>query len=86
MTQLNEQEQAFVTMISNERANPADLTAKLKNLFAGALEKMLKSEMEEHLSYEKSSNIGDNSENSRNGYGRKTIKSEWGRKRNRSAP
>lgn len=54
------------------------LTAKLKKLFAGALEKMLEGELEEYLGYEKNSTLGNNSGNSRNGYGKKTIKSEWG--------
>jgi hypothetical protein len=32
----------------------------------------------QHLGYDKHSVIGNNSGNSRNGYGKKTIKSEWG--------
>lgn len=78
MVQLSEKEMQLVMLISEECVTPADLTKKLKNLFAGALEKMLESEMEEHLGYEKNSVMGNNSGNSRNGYGRKTIKSEWG--------
>lgn len=78
MTQLNEKEMQLVALISEECSNTADLTAKLKNLFSGALEKMLEAEMEEHLGYEKNSVLGNNSGNSRNGYGKKTIKSEWG--------
>jgi putative transposase len=78
MIELNDQERALVSLISEECASPADLTSKLKHLFAGALEKMLEAEMDEHLGYEKNSNQGDNSGNSRNGYGKKTIKSEWG--------
>jgi putative transposase len=78
MTQLNEQETQLVTLISEECDSPEDLTKKLKNLFSGALEKMLEAELEEHLGYEKNSIIGNNSGNSRNGYGKKTVKSEWG--------
>jgi putative transposase len=78
MTQLNEKELELVTALCTECATPADLTAKLKSLFAGALEKMLEAEMDEHLGYEKNNNIGDHSGNSRNGYGKKTLKSEWG--------
>jgi putative transposase len=78
MTQLNEKEMQLAALITEECATPADLTAKLKDLFAGALEKMLEAEMEEHLGYEKNSFLGNNSGNSRNGYGRKTVKSEWG--------
>lgn len=78
MRQLSDKEMQLVTLISEECATPADLTAKLKNLFAGALEKMLEAELDEHLGYEKHSVLGNNSGNSRNGYDHKTIKSEWG--------
>jgi len=78
MAQLNEKEMQLVALLSEECTTPAELTAKLKNLFAGALEKMLEAEMDEHLGYEKNSVLGNNSGNSRNGYGKKTIKSEWG--------
>ena len=78
MTQLSEQEKSLVGLISEECSTPADLTAKLKSLFSGALEKMLEAEMDEHLGYEKNSVLGNNSGNSRNGYGKKTVKSEWG--------
>jgi len=78
MTQLNEKEMQLASLLSEECSSPKDLTEKLKNLFAGALEKMLDAEMDEHLGYEKNSNLGDNCGNSRNGYGKKIIKSEWG--------
>ena len=39
---------------------------------------MLEAEMDEHLGYEKHEISGNNSGNRRNGYGKKTIKSEWG--------
>ena len=78
MIQLNEKEMQLAALLSKECATPAELTAKLKHLFAGVLEKMLEAEMAEHLGYEKNSAIGNNSGNSRNGYGKKTIKSEWG--------
>jgi putative transposase len=78
MAQLNEKEIQLAALISEGCTTPAELTAKLKNLFSGALEKMLEAEMDEHLGYEKHSVLGNNSGNSRNGYGKKTIKSEWG--------
>ena len=78
MTQLNEKEMQLVKMLSEECSSTQDVTEKLKNLFAGTLQKMLEAEMDEHLGYEKNSIIGNNSGNSRNGYGKKTIKSEWG--------
>jgi len=39
---------------------------------------MLEAEMDEHLGYEKNSVLGNNSGNSRNGYGKKTITSDYG--------
>ncbi len=39
---------------------------------------MLEAELDEHLGYEKHSAQGDGSGNSRNGHGRKTVKTEWG--------
>lgn len=78
MAQLNEQEVQLAELISAGCTTPAELTAKLKNLFSGALEKMLEAELDEHLDYEKNSVQGNNSGNSRNGYGKKTVKSEWG--------
>lgn len=51
---------------------------KLKGLFAGTIEQMLKTEMDEHLGYEKNSIAGNNLGNSRNGYGKKTISNEYG--------
>lgn len=53
MLQLSEQEQKLVELISEECRSPADETAKLKDLFAGTLQKMLEAEMDEHLGYEK---------------------------------
>ncbi len=45
----------------------------MKRLFAGTIEQMLEAEMDEHLGYEKNSSAGNNSGNSRNGYGKKRI-------------
>lgn len=78
MTRLNEREMELVAMLCEECTSAADITSKLKSLFAGTLEKMLEAEMDEHLGYDKHSVHGNNSGNSRNGYGKKTIKSEWG--------
>jgi putative transposase len=78
MAQLNEKEMELAALICEGCTTPAELTAKLKNLFSGALEKLLEAEMDEHLGYEKHSVLGNNSGNSRNGYSKKTIKSEWG--------
>ena len=78
MTRLNETQMELVKAISQECNTPADVTNLLKSLFAGTLEQMLQAELDEHLGYEAHSSTGDNTGNSRNGYGKKTIKSEWG--------
>jgi putative transposase len=78
MAQLSKKEIELAALISEGCTTPQELTSKLKGLFSGALEKILEAEMEEHLGYEKHSQLGDNSGNSRNGYGKKTIKSAWG--------
>ncbi|MBR1737981.1 MAG: IS256 family transposase [Firmicutes bacterium] len=65
-------------LIMAECKSTADIQDKLKQLFAGTIEQMLEAEMEEHLGYEKNSILGNNSGNSRNGYGRKTITSDYG--------
>ncbi|MDR1755198.1 MAG: IS256 family transposase [Eubacterium sp.] len=58
--------------------NTGDIQTKLKRIFAGTIEQMLESEMDEHLGYEKHNNIGDHTGNSRNGYNQKTIISDHG--------
>ncbi len=78
MSKLKEKEQAIVEALGKECKTPAEASAKLKELFGGMLEKMLEAELDEHLGYEKHSTQGDGSGNSRNGYGRKTVKTEWG--------
>lgn len=78
MTQLNEKENQLAELLSKECSTPSEVTEKLKTLFAGTLEKMLEAELTEHLGYEKSNVQGNNSGNSRNGYGSKTMQTEWG--------
>ena len=76
--QLTPEETALVTELVKGCRTSADVQAMLKRLFAGSIERMLEAEMDEHLGYEKNDNAGDNSGNSRNGYGRKTITSDYG--------
>lgn len=78
MTRLTEQEKELVGLLAAQCATTKDITAELKRLFGATLEQMLESEMDEHLGYMKHSPEGDKSGNSRNGYGKKTISSEWG--------
>jgi putative transposase len=68
----------LVALLSEECRNLGDVQDLLKHLFKGTIESMLEAEMEEHLGYEKHNVVGNNSGNSRNGYNRKTIKSEMG--------
>ena len=68
----------LVALLSEECQSMNDVQDLLKNLFKGTIESMLEGEMEEHLGYEKHNVVGNNSGNSRNGYSRKTIKSEMG--------
>ena len=68
----------LVGILADECGNLADVQALLKNLFKDTIEQMLEAEMEEHLGYDKHSILGNNSGNSRNGYNRKTFKTELG--------
>lgn len=75
MTVLNENAHGL-TKILAECGSTQDVATLLKTLFAGALEQMLEAEMAEHLGYSKNRIEGDNTGNSRNDNGKKTINSE----------
>jgi len=75
---LSEKEMELVQLLMADCTSTGDIQSKLKRLFAGTIEQMLESEMEEHLGYEKNNILGNNSGNSRNGYGKKTIISDYG--------
>ena len=72
-TQLSEREKELVHLLMSECETTGDIQEKLKRLFAGTIEQMLEAEMDEHLGYEKNCVAGNNSGNSRNGYGKKRI-------------
>lgn len=78
MTQLSETARELTRQLAAECSTTQDVATLLKSLFAGTIEEMLEAEMAEHLGYSKHSVEGNNTGNSRNGYNRKTIKSEWG--------
>jgi len=78
MSQMHEREKELIGLLAENCTNMSDVQSLLKGLFKGTIERMLEAEMEEHLGYEKHSPVGDLSGNSRNGYGKKTIKSELG--------
>jgi putative transposase len=75
---LTSNEMELVSMLMKDCKSTGDIQSKLKRLFAGTIEQMLEAEMEEHLGYEKHSVEGNNSGNSRNGYNRKNIISDYG--------
>lgn len=75
---LTEKEMELVSAVMSDCETTGDIQSKLKRLFAGAIEQMLEAEMEEHLGYAKNSQKGNNSGNSRNGYNKKTIISDYG--------
>ena len=62
----------LVEILMSDCQSTGDIQTKLKRLFAGTIEQMLESEMDEHLGYDKNSVKGNNSGNSRNGYNRQT--------------
>lgn len=76
---MHEREQELVGLLLSEQCrNMEDVQKLLRTLFKGTVEQMLEAEMDEHLGYGKHELAGNNSGNSRNGYGTKTIKTELG--------
>ena len=75
---MHEKEQALAEMLAGQCKSIEDVRELLKRIFKGTLEGMLEAEMSEHLGYEKNSQDGDGSGNSRNGYNVKTIQSDLG--------
>jgi putative transposase len=75
---LTEKEMELVQLLMSDCQSTGDIQEKLKRLFAGTIEQMLEAEMDEHLGYEKHNNSGDLCGNSRNGYNKKTIISDYG--------
>lgn len=73
-----EQEKELVGMIAGQCKDMTEVQELIKNIFKETIESMLQSEMEEYLGYEKSDKKGNNSGNSRNGYNKKVLQSEFG--------
>ena len=76
--ELSAREKELVELLMRECETTSDIQEELKRLFAGTIEQMLEAEMDEHLGYEKNSAMGNNTGNSRNGYGKKRIISDYG--------
>ena len=79
-SQMTEGKRSLVRQLIQEYApkTALDIQDALKDLLGSTLKEMLEAEMDEHLGYEKNSVLGNNSGNSRNGYGKKTISSDYG--------
>ena len=77
-TELDEREQELVSYLIKDCKTTGEIQTKLKRLFAGTIERMLEGEIDVHLGYEKNAIEGNNSGNSRNGYSRKRIISNYG--------
>jgi len=73
-----EKTQELAKFLAKNCENISDVQSLLKELFKGTIEEMLESEMDEHLGYNKHSVEGIGSGNSRNGYNKKTLQSEYG--------
>jgi putative transposase len=78
ITMNTERAKELIGLLSEECATLSDVQDVLKTLFKDTLESMLSSEMDEHLGYDKHSISSNNSGNSRNGYNKKTLKTELG--------
>ncbi len=76
--ELSAEEMAFAKAIGSRVRTEADLSSFSQQLKKIWIEVALGAEMEEHLGYEPYSKDGHGSENSRNGYSRKTIKGDIG--------
>jgi len=75
---MHEKERELVSLLAAGCKSIGDIQDLIKNLFKGTIEQMLEAEMDEHLGYEKHNPAGDGSGNSRNGYNKKTLKTELG--------
>lgn len=73
-----EREQELVGLLTSQCETLEEVQKLMRYLFKDTLEQMLESEMEEHLGYDKNDPMGNNSGNSRNGYNKKTVKTELG--------
>ncbi len=75
---LDKREMELVKLLMVDCKSTGDIQKKLKRLFAGTIEQMLEAKMDKHLGYEKNSVLGNNTGNSRNGNGKKTISIDYG--------
>ena len=71
---------ALAKAILNEYkpTNVDEMQDALKDIFGPMFEAMLQGEMDAHLGYESNDHGAKNTDNRRNGYSKKTVKSEYG--------
>jgi transposase-like protein len=62
----------------NNFQNVGDISSYLKDIFKDLIQEMLEAELETQLGYSKNDVKNKTTDNSRNGYNQKTIKSEFG--------
>lgn len=65
--------------IAKECKTVESIHLKLKELFKDTIEEVLEAEITNHLGYEKHDSSGNNTGNSRNGYSKKSLKSQLGK-------
>jgi len=74
----NANREALARVLAKDCRTVEDIQEMIKELFKETVEEVLEAEMDEHLGYEKHNVEGNNSGNSRNGYSKKTIKTNYG--------
>jgi len=74
----NANREALARSLAKDCRTVEDIQEMIKALFKDTVEEVLEAEMDEHLGYEKNNIEGNNSGNSRNGYSKKTIKTNYG--------
>lgn len=62
----------------NQFQNVGDVYSYLKDLFKDTIQEMLEAELDESLGYAKNDTQNKNTDNERNGYSQKTVKSQFG--------
>ena len=61
-----------------EFSTPKDIGEYLKDMFKDVIQEMLEKELSLELGYEKGDSQNKNTDNRRNGYSKKTVKSQFG--------
>jgi putative transposase len=75
---MNERKKELIGLLASECNSLKEVQSLLKTLLKDTVETMLQAELDEHLGYDKHSKLGNNSGNSRNGFGKKTVQTESG--------